>query len=97
MQTPKSNLDALMKTPQGAVIAKHKDEIMGLMQSSDAQKLMEMLNKSAGGGLKGAADAAMKGDTSQLMDLMGRVMSSKEGAEVVGRINKAVPKDANQK
>ena len=39
----------------------------------------------------------MKGDTSQLMDLMGRVMSSKEGAEVVGRINKAVPKDANQK
>ncbi len=97
MQTPKSNLDDLMKTPQGAVIAKHKDEIMDLMRSADAQKLMELLNKSAGSGLKGAADAAMKGDTSQLMDLMGKVMSSKEGAAVVGRINRAVPRDPQQK
>lgn len=92
MPEPKSNLDDLMKTPQGAVIAKHKDQIMNLMHSADGQKLIELLNKSAGTGLKGAADAAMKGDTSQLMELMGKVMSSKEGADIVGRINSAIPK-----
>ncbi len=97
MQTPKSNLDDLMKSPQGAVIAKHKDQLMDLMRSADAQKLMKLLNESAGSGLKGAADAAMRGDTSQLMDLMGKVMESKEGSDVIGRINRAIPREPGQK
>ncbi len=92
MQTPKSNLDDLLKSPQGAAVAKHKDEILSLMQSEDAQKLMELLNQSAGGGLKQAADKAMKGDASSLMALMSKVMDSKEGADVVGRINRSIPK-----
>lgn len=92
MGKPNSNLDDLMKSPEAAVITKHKDEILSLMHSTDAQKLMDLLNQSAGGGLKGAADAAAKGDTAQLMDLMGKVMSSKEGAAVVDRINRSIPK-----
>jgi len=92
MKTPRSNLDELLKTPQGAVIAKHKDQIMDLMRSSDARRLMELLDQSAGQGLKGAADAAMQGDTSQLMALMDKVMASQEGAAVMGRINQSIPK-----
>lgn len=92
MKTPRSNLDELLKTPQGAVIAKHKDQIMDLMRSADARRLMELLDQSAGQGLKGAADAAMQGDTSQLMALMDKVMASQEGAAVMGRINQSIPK-----
>ena len=53
---------------------------------------MEMLNRQAGSGLKGAADAAMKGDTKALTGIVERLMQSKEGAEVVGRISGALPK-----
>ncbi len=93
MKTPSSNLDALMKSPQGAAVAKHKEEILSLLQSPDAQKLMALLEQGDGDGLKKAADAALKGDASGLMSRMGKVMESKEGAELVGRINRSIPKD----
>ena len=51
-----------------------------------------MLEQNAGGGLKQAADAAARGDTSALMGLVNQVMSSQEGAAVVDRIQKAAPK-----
>lgn len=88
----KSNLDDLMKSPEAAGLLKNKDMVRDLMRSPDTKKLMDMLNQKAGSGLKGAADAAMKGDTSQLMSLMDSIMKSKEGAAVVERINQAVPK-----
>lgn len=88
----KSNLDDLMKSPEAAGLLKNKDMVRDLMRSPDTKKLMDMLNQKAGSGLKGAADAAMKGDTSQLMSLMDSIMKSKEGAAVIERINQAVPK-----
>lgn len=92
MATPKSNLDDLMKSPEAASLLKNKDMIASLMKSPDTKKLMDMLNQSAGSGLKGAADAAMKGDASQLMGLMDSIMKSKEGSAVVERLNKVMPK-----
>jgi len=91
MAKEQPKLDELMKTPQAAGLLKNKEAVMGLMSSPDAQKLLEMLN-SKGGGLKTAADAAMKGDPGALMGLMQGVMQSKEGADLVQRINKAIPK-----
>lgn len=88
----KSNLDDLMKNPEAAGLLKNKDTVMNLMKSPDTKKLMDLLNQKAGSGLKGAADAAMKGDTSQLMSLMETIMKSKEGAAVVERINQTIPK-----
>ena len=92
MATPKSNLDDLMKSPEAADLLKNKDMLAGLMKSPDTKKLMDLLNRQAGSGLKGAADAAMKGDASQLMGLVSSIMKSQEGAAVVERINKSVPK-----
>ena len=92
MAKEQPKLDELMKTPQAAGLLKNKDAVMGLMNSPDAQKLLQMLNQKGGDGLKTAADAAMKGDTSQLVGLVEGIMKSKEGAAVVERINQAIPK-----
>ena len=51
---------------------------------------MNLLNQSAGGGLKSAAEAAIKGDTSQLMGLMDRLMKDPNGAKVVEQLNKTI-------
>ena len=62
-----------------------------LTQSPDTKALMEMLNRN--GRLKAAAEAAMKGDASQLQGLLSQLMRDPEGARVVERINRSVPKD----
>ncbi len=92
MPEQKSKPVDVMASPEAASLLKNKEAVAGLMNSPDTKKLMEMLNQSAGGGLKNAADAAMKGDASALMGLMQQVMGSKEGAAVVERIQKSVPK-----
>lgn len=91
MSKEQPKLDELLKTPQAAGLLKNKDAVMGLMGSPDAQKLMEMLNQKGGAGLKTAADAAMKGDAGELMGLVQGIMQSKEGAELIQRINKSIP------
>lgn len=91
MSKEQPKLDELMKTPQAAGLLKNKDAVLDLMGSPDAQKLMEMLNQKGGAGLKTAADAAMKGDTGELMGLVQGIMQSKEGAELIQRINKSIP------
>ena len=64
---------------------KNRDAITRLARSSDAQKLMELLQKQSGQ-VKQAAQAAA-GDPEQLMAMMDQLMHSKEGAELVDRIN----------
>lgn len=91
MVKPNAHLEGLLKNPEAAQLLKNKEAILGLMKSPDTQRLMELLNQKAGGGLKSAADAAAKGDASALMGLVGQVMQSKEGAAVVERLNKNIP------
>ena len=87
MAAPKSNLSDLMKSPEAASLLKNKEALTRIMSSPDTKALMEMLNRQAGSGLKSAADAAMKGDAKALTGMVERLMKSKEGAELVGRIN----------
>ena len=64
---------------------KNRDAIARLAQSSDAQKLMELLQKQSGE-VKQAAQAAAAGDPARLMSMMDQLMRSKEGSELVDRI-----------
>ena len=64
---------------------KDREAITRLAQSSDAQKLMELLQRQSGQ-VKQAAQAAAAGDPAQLMSMMDQLMHSKEGAELVDRI-----------
>ena len=53
--------------------------------STESGKL-ELLRQ--GGGIQGAAEAAVKGDTSQLVGMMQRLMNTPEGGELVERISR---------
>lgn len=88
-----SNLDDLARNPQAAGLLKHQEALIGLAKSPDAQRLMELLNQEAGGGLKSAADAAAKGDAGALAGLVRQLMSSREGAELVSRIRGKLPRE----
>ena len=65
---------------------KNRDAIARLAKSSDAQKLMELLQRQSGQ-VKQAAQEAAAGDPSQLMAMMDQLMHSREGAELVDRID----------
>ena len=67
-----------------ADLVKNKEALNRLARSGDAQRLMELLRQ--GGGIQGAAEAAVKGDTSQLVGMMQRLMNTPEGGELVERI-----------
>ncbi|MEQ2455226.1 hypothetical protein [Flavonifractor hominis] len=91
MTNPQSNLDELMKDPKAAGLLKNRALLQDLIHSDDTQKLMQMLSQNAGDGLKSAAASAAKGDTGALMGLVRQVMQSKEGAQLVQKIQQAVP------
>ena len=67
-----------------AEMMKNREAITRLAQSSDAQKLRDLLQRQSGG-VQQAAQAAA-GDPSQLMSIMDQLMHSKEGAELMDRI-----------
>lgn len=82
----------MFKSPQAEKLLKNKSAMEDLVKSPDTKRLMDLLNKNSGGSLKAAAEAAMKGDTTQIMGLMDRIMKDPEGAKVVDRINQSIPK-----
>ena len=81
-------LEALKKDPQAAKLLSDPAGLRALLSAPETQKLMELLNKSAGGSLQAAAQAAAKGKPQDLMGMLDQVMKSKEGAQAVEEIQK---------
>lgn len=79
-----------LKGATAAELIKNREAVAALAKSSDAQKLMSMLQKQ--GGVQEAAQAAAGGDARALMDMMGQLMNTKEGAELVERIGSQAKK-----
>ena len=69
-----------------AELMKNREAISQLAQSSDAQQLMQLLQR--GGGVQEAAQAAADGDPSELIRRMQQLMNTKEGAQLVERISR---------
>ena len=67
-------------------LVKNRGAIAQLAQSSDAQQLMQLLQR--GGGVQEAAQAAADGDPSELIRRMQQLMNTKEGAQLVERISR---------
>ena len=88
MNKKKTDLNDLMSSPQAANLLKNKQGLENLMKSGEAQRLMELLNRNAGGGLKDAAQSAMKGDSAQLMSLVEGLMKDPQSAKLVESLNK---------
>lgn len=70
----------------GIELVKNREAISRLAQSSDAQQLMQLLQR--GGGVQEAAQAAADGDPSELIRRMQQLMNTKEGAQLVERISR---------
>ena len=87
MKQKQPGLDDLLHAPQAANLLKNKQAMESLMKSGEAQ---ELLNKNAGSGLKDAAQSAMNGDTSQLMNLVQGLMKDPQSAKLVEELNKKV-------
>lgn len=66
-------------------MVKDKEKLAKMAQSGDAQKLMELLNQD--GNVQDAATAAARGNVSQLLGMVQRLMKSPEGADLVNRIS----------
>ena len=90
MNIPQSNLDELMKDPKAAGLLKNKALLQTILNAPDTQRLIQLLNQTAGGDLKQAAGAAAKGDTGALSGLVRQVMNSEEGARLIQQLNQKV-------
>lgn len=80
------------KTSPADQLKQNKALLEQVVRSPDAQRLAELLEQTAGGGLKQAAASAARGDTGALLDMVRRVMGSPEGAKLVERLNRTAPK-----
>ena len=64
--------------------------LQAMMQSRDGQALLQILTQQdQGASLQRAAQAAVKGNPAELMQMVNQVMKSPGGAELIERINKA--------
>lgn len=79
MQRQNKNQESLLRGESGEAIRR-------LAGSGDAQQLVAMLRSK--GGVQQVAQAAAKGDASQLMEMMNQLMSTPEGARLVERISR---------
>ena len=79
-----------LKDPQVARLLRDRHAVEQLLQSPDTKLLMELLARQ--GGLKGPAEAAMKGDPSALQGMLDRLRQDPKGAEVVERLSRSTPK-----
>ena len=68
-----------------AELAKNRQAVARLAQSSDAKQLMALLQQ-PGRAARLGAPAAAAGEPGQLMAVMERLMRTREGAELVERI-----------
>ena len=87
MKEPQSGLEGLARDPRAAGLLKNRQLLQDLAASPDAQALMGLLNREAGGGLHNAAQSASRGDLSALTQLVRQVAGSAEGARLVQQIN----------
>ena len=81
------------KSDPTALLEHNRAKLEQLIRSEDAQRLMELLNRNAGGKLKSAAASAALGDTKDLLAMVRQVMQNPEGSRLVERLSQTAPKE----
>lgn len=82
----------LLHSEEAARLMQDKHTLENLQKAPETRKLLNMLSRSTGGDLEGAANAAVQGDTARLMDAMGKLLRDPEGQKLMEQISKAVRK-----
>jgi len=92
MNQKQPDLNAVLNSPEAVNILKNKQALESLLKSGEVQRLMAQLNKNAGGDLKDAAQSAMKGDSSRLMNLVQGFMNNPQNTKLIEELNKKAGK-----
>jgi len=75
------------------MLKNNPSSVQALFRSQDGQDLLRKLTQDDHGvALQQAAQNAVHGDTSCIVRMISQIMQSREGAELIERINKAVQK-----
>lgn len=86
-----SDLNKLLNSEHAKKLMNDQNAIERLKTAPETQKLMEMLGKQTDGDLEGAADAAAKGDPSQLMGAMQKLLHDPESKHLLEQISRSLP------
>lgn len=72
--------------PFDSPLLKDPEKLEQLRNAPETQKVFSMLSRTVGGNLEQAADAAAKGDSTQLIAAIRSVMQTSEGAQLIHRM-----------
>ena len=90
MKENQPGLDGLTRDPKAAGLLKNRALLQSLLDSPDARRMLELLQRSGGQGLR---DAAARGDAKALAGMIRQVAGTREGAALAQRLGRAVPPD----
>jgi len=76
--------DDFINSPAGSKLSGRKDELMGLIDSDDGQKVKKMIE---GGGVD-IMDAVQNGDMKTLKNALSGILSTEEGARIASQVMK---------
>lgn len=71
-------------------LLKNKQTVETIIQSREAKQLMDLLNQNSGQNLKDAAQAALKGDTTQLAQLVDHLKQNPQSARLIEDLQKKI-------
>ena len=77
------NYDQIFKGEQAAKLMNDTEKLTQLRDAPETQKIFSMLSQSTGGNLEQAAGEAAKGDTTQLVSAIRKLMQDPEGARLI--------------
>lgn len=80
----------LLNSEPAKKLINDKETVNRLQSAPEAQKLMELLGRQAGGDLEGVADAAAKGSPGQLMNAMQKLLRDPEGKKLLEQISQSL-------
>ena len=80
----------LLNSEPAKKLINDKETVNRLQSAPEAQKLMELLGRQAGGDLEGVADAAAKGNPGQLMNAMQKLLRDPEGKKLLEQISQSL-------
>ena len=84
------DLQDVLHSQQAARLMQDRARLDQLQNAPEAQRLLQMLQRSAGGGLEQAAQQAAQGDTAQLMDAVRQLARDPEGQRLIQRLRQSL-------
>ena len=82
--------NSMFHSPKATNLLNNKQAVESLMKSQEAKQLMELLSKNSEQNLQQAAQSAIKGNTSQLAQLVEGLMRNPQSAKLVEDLNKKI-------